>query len=80
MNAYPRQLAALFVLLVWLYQPKCWTGAETRRAEFEGRALVFRPVPAGGTGDVLVIPKPATDLKTSRAEFFRLLTDPKLFQ
>jgi len=74
------QLAALFVLLVWLDQAKCSTGAETRRAEFEGRALVFRPVPGGDTGDVLVIPKANSDLKTSREEFFRLLTDPKLFQ
>lgn len=65
--------------LVWLYQPKCWTGVEIRRAEFEGRALVFRPVPTGGTGDVLVIPKAGTDLKTSREEFFRVMTDPRLF-
>jgi hypothetical protein len=65
--------------LVWLYQPKCWTGVEIRRAEFEGRALVFRPVPPGGTGDVLVIPKAATDLQASRAEFFRVMTDPQLF-
>ncbi len=65
--------------LVWLYQPKCWTGVEVRRAEFEGRALVFRPVPAGDTGDVLVIPMASTDLKTSREEFLRVLTNPKLF-
>lgn len=65
--------------LVWLFQPKCWTGVEIRRAEFEGRALVFRPVPDGGTGDVLVIPKATTDLKGSREEFFRVLTNPKLF-
>ena len=64
--------------LVWLFQPKCWTGAEIRRAEFEGRALVFRPVPPGETGDVLVIPKAATDLDASRAEFFRVLRDPRL--
>jgi len=80
MNAYPRQLASLFVLLVWLDQAKCSTGAETRRAEFEGRALVFRPVPGGDTGDVLVFPKVATDLKTSRDEFFRIMTNPELFQ
>jgi hypothetical protein len=33
----------------------------------------------GDTGDVLVIPKVATDLKTSRDEFFRIMTNPKLF-
>lgn len=65
--------------LVWLFQPKCWTGAEVRRANFEGRALVFRPVPPDETGDVLVIPKASTDLKASREEFFRVLTDPRLF-
>lgn len=65
--------------LVWLFQPKCWTGGEARRAEFEGRALVFRPMPPGGTGDVLVIPKASTDLNVSRAEFFRVMTDPGLF-
>lgn len=65
--------------LVWLYQPKCWTNAEVRRAEFEGRALVFRPVPPGERGDVLVIPKAATDLNASREEFFRAMTNPGLF-
>lgn len=65
--------------LVWLFQPKCWTHAEVRRAEFEGRALVFRPVPPGEQGDVLVIPKAATDLNASREEFFRVLNNPGLF-
>ncbi|MBX3744733.1 MAG: hypothetical protein KF833_05440 [Verrucomicrobiae bacterium] len=65
--------------LVWLFQPMCWTGAEIRRAEFEGRALVFRPVPPGEAGDVLVIPKAATDLPASREEFFRVMTHPRLF-
>jgi hypothetical protein len=65
--------------LVWLYQPKCWTDVEVRRAEFEGRSLMFRPVPTDGAGDVLVIPKAATDLKASRDEFFRVMTDPTLF-
>ncbi len=37
-------------------------------------------MPGGDTCDVLVIPKAATDLKTSRDEFFRIMTDPKLFQ
>jgi hypothetical protein len=66
--------------LVWLFQPKCWIGAEARRATFDGRALVFRPVPDGESGDVLVIPKPATDLKTSREEFFRVLGNPAVYK
>jgi hypothetical protein len=36
-------------------------------------------VPPGGTGDVLVIPKAATDLKASWEEFFRVMTHPDLF-
>jgi hypothetical protein len=65
--------------LVWLFQPQCWTGVEIRRAEFQDSAMRYAPVPAGETGDVLVIPKHATDLQASREEFFRALTDPKLF-
>lgn len=66
--------------LVWLVQPKCWTGVEVRRAEFEGRALVFRPLLPDAEGDVLVIPKAATDLRASREEFFRVLTNPAVYQ
>lgn len=66
--------------LVWLFQPKCWTGVEARHAAgFEGRAMTLKPVKPGETGDVLVIPKAATDLKASREEFFRVMTDPGLF-
>ncbi|HEY9170724.1 MAG TPA: hypothetical protein VI136_00405 [Verrucomicrobiae bacterium] len=65
--------------LVWLFQPKCWTGAEVRRADFQGRALVFRPAPSGDKGDVLVIPKSATDLKACRDEFFRVLVNPVVY-
>jgi hypothetical protein len=31
-------------------------------------------------GDVLVIPKAATDLRASREEFFRVLTNPAVYQ
>ncbi len=65
--------------LVWLFQPGCWTGAEVRRAEFHGTTLRYVPVPPGGAGDVLVIPKATTDLGASRDEFFRVMTNPKLF-
>ncbi len=65
--------------LVWLFQPKCWTGAEVRRAEFHGNTMRYVPVPPGEPGDVLVIPKAATDLKASRAEFFRALTNPAVY-
>jgi len=66
--------------LVWLWQPRCWTGVDVYRAEFEGRALVFRPVPTGELGDVLVIPKTFTDLRASREEFFRVMTNPAVYQ
>lgn len=33
--------------LVWLWAPRFWTGAEVRRAVFQGRALVVRPVSPG---------------------------------
>ncbi|MCW5554939.1 MAG: hypothetical protein KIS67_22595 [Verrucomicrobiae bacterium] len=65
--------------LVWLFQPRCWTGAEVRRAEFHGTTLRYVPVRPGETGDVLVIPKASTDLRASRDEFFRVMTNPKLF-
>ena len=65
--------------LVWLYQPRCWTGVEVRQARYSGPAVDFVPVPEGETGDLLVIPKAATDLQASREEFFRVLTDSQLF-
>jgi hypothetical protein len=65
--------------LVWLWHPRCWTGAEVRRAEYHGTTMRYVAVPAGEKGDVLVIPKTATDLEASRGEFFRVLTTPGLF-
>jgi len=65
--------------LVWLFQPSCWTGGEVRQAEFVGGAMKYLSVKAGEGGDVLVVPKAATDLKACREEFFRVLTDPQLF-
>jgi len=65
--------------LVWLFQPKCWTGAEVRMATFQGSTIRFDDVPQGEAGDVLLIPKRATDLVASREEFFRVLTAPGLF-
>jgi hypothetical protein len=49
-----------------------------RRVEFNG-SLEFHPIAKGQKTDVLVIPKAATDLEASRKEFFRVLTDPRLF-
>jgi hypothetical protein len=65
--------------LVWLFNPKCWTGVELHRADFKGRAVEFSPARPGEIGDVLVIPKAKTDLKECAAEFFRALRDPALF-
>ncbi len=66
--------------LVWLFNPKCWTSVEIHRAEFKGRAVEFKPVQTGETGDLLVIPKAGTDVKECRDEFFRVLTQPGLFR
>jgi hypothetical protein len=65
--------------LVWLWQPRCWNRAEVRRAEFHGTTMHYATVKSGETGDVLVIPKAATDLKASREEFLRVMTSPGLF-
>ena len=65
--------------LVWLWEPRCWKNAVVRKAEFTGGSMQFHPLPEGEKGDVLVIPKSATDLEASRAEFFRVLTNPRLF-
>ena len=39
----------------------CWSGAEARRAEWHGLSLRYTAVPTGLKGDVLVIPKAATN-------------------
>lgn len=65
--------------LVWLFNPKCWTGAEVHRAEYGGNSTRFIRAKNSERGDVLVIPKSATDLKESREEFFRVLGDARLF-
>jgi len=65
--------------LVWLFQPKCWTGAEIRKAEFSGTTMHYTQVRPGESGDVLVIPKSATDLQACRFEFFRVLSDPEVY-
>ncbi len=65
--------------LVWLFQQRCWTGAEVRAVEWNGQSMAFRPATDTGAGDVLVIPREATDLGACRTEFFRVLGHPKLF-
>ena len=65
--------------LVWLNRNNCWRNAEVRRADFVGNALTFSPVAAPEQGDVLVIPRSATDLDACRQEFFRVLSTAELF-
>lgn len=65
--------------LVWLNRNDCWQNAEVRRAGFVGNALTFSPVADPEQGDVLVIPRSATDLNACREEFFRVLTAAELF-
>ncbi|XZE56233.1 hypothetical protein SH139x_002330 [Planctomycetaceae bacterium SH139] len=65
--------------LVWLNRNHCWRNAELRRADFVGNALTLSPVTDPAQGDVLVIPRSATDLNACRQEFFRVLTTAELF-
>lgn len=65
--------------LVWLFQPGCWKAALVRSAQFQGSYMRYDEVQPGMTGDVLVIPRSATDLKACRQEFFRVLNSPNLF-
>lgn len=66
--------------LVWLFNPQCWTGAEIHGAAFRGKAVEFTLAKPGEAGDVLVIPKAATDMRQCHDEFFRVLRDPALFK
>lgn len=70
--------------LVWLWQPQCWDHAERRSAVWNGRSSDFVPVTneqaANEAGDVLAIPKSATNLRASREEFFRVVSSPSLFK
>lgn len=63
--------------LVWLYEPKCWTGTIRRKAVWNGRYVEFAE--SKDTADVLDIPRNKTDLTFCRAEFFRVLENPKVY-
>ncbi len=63
--------------LVWLYDPKCWTGARTRQAVWRGKAVDFNE---SNEGDVLDIPRDKTDLERCRKEFFRVMENPRVYQ
>lgn len=63
--------------LVWLFEPRCWTGARTRRAVWREPAVDFIESEAG---DILDIPRAQTDLHRCRIEFFRVLEDPHVYQ
>ena len=65
--------------LVWLFNPGCWTGVESHRAGFKGKAVEFNPAKPGEAGDVLVIPKAPTELRQRRDEFFRVLANPAVY-
>lgn len=62
--------------LAWLNNPSCWTGAETREASFNGKAVIYQK---SETADILNIPKANTDMKKTRKEFFRVFQTPDLF-
>jgi hypothetical protein len=65
--------------LVWLWRNDCWRNVKRRKAVWLGPDVRFEEVAEDEAADVLDIPKSATDMKASREEFFRVLTDPKLF-
>jgi hypothetical protein len=66
--------------MVWLFQPMCWTAVEVREAEYGGTVMRYSASIEGPSGDVLVIPKSATNLIACREEFFRVLLSPGLFK
>ena len=66
--------------LVWLWRHDCWTGTKRRKAHWRGKHVTFDEVGDDEPADVLDIPKAATDVRASRDEFFRVLSDPKLFR
>ncbi len=65
--------------LVWLWQNRCWTGVKRRKAVWSGGRLSFEEAEEGEPASLLDIPKASTDLKASREEFFRVLTQAELF-
>lgn len=65
--------------LVWLWRNDCWRDARPMRAEWRGDTVAFVAVAPGEAADLIDIPKSATDLRASRAEFFRVLDDPEVY-
>ena len=65
--------------LVWLFDPKCWTGAALKKATFNGETMKYQNAATHEEGDVLVIPKSKNNLTASRTEFFRVLKTQNLF-
>ena len=66
--------------LVWLWESRCWRGAEERHAHCNGRSVEFVATGPDRPAQVLCIPKTATDLRASRDEYFRVLRRPELFR
>ncbi|MBI1391006.1 MAG: hypothetical protein GC154_21465 [bacterium] len=63
--------------LVWMMNHACWRGAEERGAVYNGKAVEYR---AEAGRDVLNIPKNKTDLKASREEYMRVMSDPATYR
>lgn len=66
--------------LVWLWQHRCWSKAQSRRAVWRDRFVVFEETDDASQADVLEVPKSGTRLEESRDEFFRAFAQPNLFQ
>lgn len=66
--------------LLWLWQPSCWRAAAPYKSIWRNNVVQFEPTASEKEADLLVIPKSATDLKSCRQEFFRVLNNPALFK
>jgi len=65
--------------LVWLWRNECWQAVKLRKAVWQGKGVRFEEVAGNENPDLIDIPKPQTNVKASREEFFRVLTQPGLF-
>lgn len=61
--------------LVWMFDNHCWKNAVVKGAVFNPPAVRYLK---NENKDVLVIPRDETDLKKTRKEFLRVLSDPNL--
>lgn len=64
--------------IVWQSRPSCWQAAIPMEARYEGNAVRYSS--DGESPELLTIPKAASDLEAMRSEFFRVITDERLYK